>query len=102
MKSTIKPPLTKEKDYLANLLIDCVIFDYHNKELKVLCSKLVGMNDWSLPRGHVRKDEGIEEAAYRILEERTGVKGLFLKQFQVLGNKDRSLKKPTSIYTFAQ
>lgn len=93
MKSTIKHPLPVEKDYLANLSIDFVIFGYHNKELKVLGSKIEGMNDWSLPGGHIRKDEGIEEAAYRILMERTGVKGLFLKQFQVFGDKDRSLKK---------
>lgn len=80
-----------EKDYLANVSVDCVIFGYHNKELKVLCSKIKGMNHWSLPGGHVPKKEGIEEAAYRILEERTGLKGIFLKQFQAFGDKDRSL-----------
>ena len=93
MKLILKHILPLEKDYLANVAIDCVIFGYRNKELKVLCSKIKGMNDWALPGGHVRKDEGIDEAAYRILEERTGVKGLFLKQFQVFGEKDRSLKK---------
>jgi 8-oxo-dGTP diphosphatase len=89
------PPasLPLEKDYLANLSIDCVIFGYHNKELKVLCSKIIGMEVWALPGGHIRKDENLEEAAHRILEERTGVKGLFLKQFQTFGNKDRSFEK---------
>lgn len=80
-----------EKDYLANVSVDCVIFGYHNKELKVLCSKIAGMNTWSLPGGHVPKNESIEEAAYRILEARTGLKGIFLKQFQTFGNSGRSL-----------
>jgi ADP-ribose pyrophosphatase YjhB (NUDIX family) len=82
--------LPSEKDYLANVSIDCVIFGYHEKELKVLSSKIDGMTHWALPGGHVKKDEDIEEAAHRILEERTGVKGLFLKQFQTFGSKNRS------------
>lgn len=82
--------LPQEKDYLTNLSIDCVVFGYHNKELKVLCSRIIDVNTWALPGGHVRTDEHLEEAAHRILEERTGVQGLFLKQFQTFGNKDRS------------
>jgi ADP-ribose pyrophosphatase YjhB (NUDIX family) len=87
-----KSYLPNQKDYLSNVSVDCVIFGYHEKELKVLCSRIEGMNDWSLPGGHVRISEGIKEAAYRILEERTGVKGLFLKQFQTFGERDRSLQ----------
>src|SRR6476661_7421970 len=86
-------PLPLEKDYLANVSIDCVVFGYHNKELKVLASKISDVKVWALPGGHVRKDENLEDAAHRILEERTGVKGLFLKQFQTFGNKDRSFEK---------
>jgi ADP-ribose pyrophosphatase YjhB (NUDIX family) len=82
--------LPLEKDYLSNLSIDCVVFGYHNKELKVLLSKIIDVNAWALPGGHVRNSENLEEAANRILEERTSVKGLFLKQFQTFGNKDRS------------
>lgn len=86
-------PLPLEKDYLANVSIDCVVFGYHNKELKVLASKISDVKVWALPGGHVRKDENLEDAAHRILEERTGVNGLFLKQFQTFGNKDRSFEK---------
>lgn len=93
MSSTLQSLLPLEKDFLPNLSIDSVIFGYHSKELKVICSRIEGMNDWSLPGGHVRKDEAIEEAAYRILEERTGVKGLFLKQFHTFGDKERSLRQ---------
>lgn len=88
---TEKQNFPLEKDYLSNLSVDCVIFGYHNKELKVLCCKIEGMNTWSLPGGHVQKDEGLEEAAYRILAERTGVEEVFLKQFRAFGDRSRSL-----------
>ena len=82
-----------QNNFLPNLSIECVILGYHNKELKVLCSQLKGMDIWTLPGGLVGKDENLEDAVYRILEERTSIKGLFLKQFGVFGDKDRSLSK---------
>jgi 8-oxo-dGTP diphosphatase len=86
-----KQALPSQKDHLSNIAIDCVVFGYHEKELKVICSKIQGMEQWSLPGGHVRIDENIEDAAYRILELRTNVKGLFLQQFKTFGHKDRCL-----------
>lgn len=83
--------LSSEKYFLSNLMIDCVIFGYHNKEMKVLCNTIEGVNDWALPGGRIRRSENLEDAAYRILEERTSVRGLFLKQFQTYGHKDHSL-----------
>ena len=80
-------------NFLPNLSVECVIFGYHNKELKVLCSQLKNTNRWTLPGGLVGKDENLEDAVHRILEERTSIKGLFLKQFGVFGDKDRSLSK---------
>ncbi|MDF0709203.1 NUDIX hydrolase [Flagellimonas okinawensis] len=79
----------KEK-YIAQLSIDCVIFGYKNKELKVLISKLsYGEGLWSLPGGYILKTESIDEAASRILKERTGLNNIYLEQFRAFGGKDR-------------
>ncbi len=83
--------LLLEKNILPNVSIECVVFGYHNKELKVLCSRIEAMDVWSLPSGTIGKDEDLDDAVYRILEEQTGLQGLFLKQFNVAGDKNRSL-----------
>ena len=36
------------------------------------------------------KNENADDAAYRVLEERTGLKGVFLKQFKTYGNANRA------------
>jgi len=79
-----------EKSHLSHLSIDCVIFGYHEKQLKILCTRIGGMKGWLLPGGFIRKTEDIDDAASRILEERTGVKDLYLNQFRVFGKPDRS------------
>ncbi|MGB5929119.1 MAG: NUDIX domain-containing protein [Cyclobacteriaceae bacterium] len=84
----------KEKDfrenYLAGVTIDCVVFGYYNRELKVLLTSLLGKDKWMLPGGFVRKDLPLDEAAIAILEERTGVTDIFLQQFKAFGEVDRS------------
>src|SRR5438270_13830987 len=82
--------IPSEGDYLPGLAIDCIVFGYHNRELKVLCTRQEGLSRWYLPSGHIKKDEGINEAAHRILKERTGVNNLFLKQFKTYGDEKRS------------
>lgn len=80
-------------DFIAQLSIDCVIFGYRNKELKVLISKLrYGTNLWSLPGGYILKNEGIDQAAARILKDRTGLSYIYLEQFKVFGNQSRIIK----------
>ena len=78
------------EDYIAQLSIDCVIFGYKNKELKVLISKLsYADNLWSLPGGYILQTEGIDGAASRILKERTGLDNIYLEQFRAFGGQDR-------------
>lgn len=48
---------------------------------------------WALPGGFVFQHEGIDEAAYRILQERTGLRNVFLEQFKVFGSAQRSGKE---------
>jgi 8-oxo-dGTP diphosphatase len=74
---------------IPQLSIDCVIFGFHNQELKVLLSKLPATEFWALQGGYIRQNEDIDDAAKRILEEGTGLKGIFLEQFYVFGKANR-------------
>lgn len=76
--------------YLPHISIDCVVFGFHGTSLKVLLLKLKGLDTWGLPGGYVRKDENMNAAAHRILEARTGVSRVFLEQFKVFGEVNRS------------
>lgn len=79
--------------YIAQLSIDCVIFGFQNKDLKVLVSKFkYGKDLWGLPGGYILKTESIEKAAARILKERTSLDKIFLEQFRVFGNENRIIK----------
>lgn len=76
--------------YIANLSIDCVIFGYEEKELKVLIAKSkFGADIWNLPGGYIIKNEGIDKAASRILKERTNLENIYLEQFRVFGDENR-------------
>lgn len=77
-------------DCLPHISVDCVILGYHDKQMKILCTEIEGMPRLKLPGGFVKKNENADDAAYRVLEERTGLKGVFLKQFKTYGNANRS------------
>src|SRR5690349_11782349 len=76
--------------FLHHLSIDCVIFGYHEKQLKVLLLKWKVSGDWCLPGGFIKLNETLEEAATRILSERTGLDEMFLQQFYTFGHPNRS------------
>jgi ADP-ribose pyrophosphatase YjhB (NUDIX family) len=81
--------------YISHLSIDCVIFGYQDKELKVLIAKFkFGKGSWSLPGGYILKTEGIDKAANRILKERTGLENIYLEQFRVFGDENRIVNSP--------
>ncbi|WP_435354819.1 NUDIX hydrolase [Emticicia sp. SJ17W-69] len=80
--------------YIHQLSIDCVIFGYKEKELKVLIPKIRMSKDlWALPGGFIRQNESIDEAAQRILQERTNLKNIYLEQFRVFGQTERTNKE---------
>jgi len=80
-----------EQGYIQQLSIDCVIFGYQQKQLKVLVPKLHFKGDfWALPSGFVFQNEDTDEAARRILEDRTGINEIYLEQFQVMGKAGRN------------
>jgi ADP-ribose pyrophosphatase YjhB (NUDIX family) len=79
--------------FLPALSVDTVIFGFHNAKLKVLLSAIGDPPYYSLPGGFVRKDEDLDDAALRILQERTGFANIYLEQFYTSGKKDRSSEK---------
>jgi ADP-ribose pyrophosphatase YjhB (NUDIX family) len=83
--------LFDEKNLIQQLSIDSVIFGYKNKELKVLVPKMGFKKPlYSLPGGFVFQNESIDSAAKRILEERTSINDIYLEQFRVFGEVDRT------------
>lgn len=74
---------------VAGQSIDCVIFGYNEQGLNILVLRIKNLNIWSLPGGFIQQDEDMDRAAVRILEERTGLKIPFLKQFHTFGNVNR-------------
>jgi hypothetical protein len=72
--------------------VDCVIFSYDNKELKVLLIKsdleeFSGL--YSLLGDLVRPDEDLEDASYRVLLDRTGMDDVYLEQVHTFGSLGR-------------
>lgn len=82
-----------EHDFLSSLSVDCVIFGFHENQLKVLLLKHRYLDIWALPGGFIYKDEPTEAAAKRVLRERTGLNEIFLQQFYVFSEPDRSKKE---------
>ncbi|MBC5836818.1 NUDIX hydrolase [Flavobacterium muglaense] len=76
--------------YLPSISIDCVVFGFHDGELKVLVLRMKGKNLLGLPGGYVEKRENLNEAAIRILKSRTGAENIYLNQFSTFGDLDRS------------
>lgn len=79
--------------YVRNISVDCVIFGFNNNSLKVLLLKIKYAEEFALPGGFILKDEHLDSAAKRVLKERTGLQDIFLQQFYVFSEPNRSTKK---------
>jgi 8-oxo-dGTP diphosphatase len=79
-----------DRDFLAHISLDCVVFGFHAGQLKILLLKMKHEDRRALPGGFVMKEETLEEAAIRTLQERTGVENVFLQQFCVFSDPQRS------------
>ncbi len=79
--------------YLKHISVDCVIFGFHNNELKVLLLKASYAGKWALPGGFILKEEHMDQSAERILKMRTGLDKIYLHQFYVFSDPGRSTKK---------
>lgn len=72
--------------------VDCVIFGYDDRELKVLLiqsdlEEFSGLH--SLLGDLVKPDEDLDAASYRVLKQRTGLDDVFLQQVHTFGSVSR-------------
>lgn len=88
--------MTMERIYNPYVSVDCVVFGFDGKNLKVLLierhiqEKSHDYNDKKLPGSIIYMDEDLDEAASRILTELTGLKNIPLSQFKSFGHPQRS------------
>ncbi|WP_405412851.1 NrtR DNA-binding winged helix domain-containing protein [Maribacter sp. Asnod1-A12] len=76
--------------FIPNLSYDCVIFGFNGKTLKILILEYQNTGFFALPGGFIRKNQSLKEAVDKGVEERTGLKNVYLDQFQVFGAIDRA------------
>ena len=72
--------------------VDCIVFGFENNQLKLLIGRRQmdpGRGEWSLYGGFVRDDEGLDEAANRVLYSLTGLREIYMKQVGAFGAVDR-------------
>ncbi|AMR33661.1 hypothetical protein A0256_20620 [Mucilaginibacter sp. PAMC 26640] len=81
--------IAEEKEYLRNVVVDNVIFGYHDKELKVLLQRPFATGKWTITGGYIKKTETIDQAAARVALSRTGLKDLYLQQFKSFGDPEK-------------
>src|SRR6185437_9394522 len=79
-----------QRDFLAHISLDCVVFGFHAGQLKILLTKFKHEDKLALPGGFVLNRETLEEAAIRTLQERTGLGNIFLRQFRIFSDPHRS------------
>ena len=71
---------TTGTDFMHGLAIDAVIFGFHDHQLKVLLMRYNKTGVVALPGGFIHKNENLNDAANRIVSERTGLKDIYLEQ----------------------
>ncbi len=87
--STFKNYWENQLPLLPSVSIDCVILGFHDKNLKILLLKYKNTDIYSLPGGFINIEDDLEDATQRVLEDRTGLKSIFLEQFYTFGGKNR-------------
>lgn len=87
------------------IAVDCIIFGFDGEHLKLLLIKRgfqPEKGNWSVMGGFVQSNEGLEEAAGRILHQLTGLQGVYLEQLQTLGDPNRDpVERTVSVTYFA-
>ncbi len=78
---------------IPQLSINCVIFRFDGETLQVPVVRFLDEDVWNIPGGFIYQDEGIYEAAKRILLEQTRIDNLMLSQFGTFGSAERSVAK---------
>src|ERR1700743_1957610 len=80
--------------YMHGLAIDAVIFGFHDQQLKVLLMQYKKTGVFALPGGFIHEKENLNDAAQRVVSERTGLKNIYLEQFYTFGDYSRHDPSP--------
>ncbi|MFD2571889.1 NUDIX domain-containing protein [Spirosoma soli] len=96
MQDTANPAEIKPEGsgFLPGLAIDSVIFGFHESQLKILILEYRNTGLFALPGGFIKKNEDINDAARRVLTERTGLHDIYLEQFYTFGDIARYDPEP--------
>jgi 8-oxo-dGTP diphosphatase len=89
------------RSVIPHLSVDCAVFGFDGEALRVLLLRFQGVERWGLAGGHVGWDESLDDAAARVLRERTGLEHVFLEQFHAFGARDRGLGAMRSVLAAA-
>lgn len=104
-ESLESPPITLDTKVKINpnISVDCVVFGFAEDNLKVLLIERKGGSENSehpsdsdfmaLPGDLIYETEDLDVAARRVLFELTGLRDLYLEQFQAFGDPNRISKK---------
>ena len=76
--------------YVPHISVDTVIFGFNGDQLKVLLLKMKFNHQYFLPGGYMKKEENLESATIRVLRERTQLDKIFLQEFAVFSELNRS------------
>ena len=71
------------------ITVDVVILTIKNNALQVLLVKRTNepfKDRWAIPGGYIRLSENLDEAALRILKEKTAVDNIYLEQLYTFGD----------------
>lgn len=85
-------PSTPPEGTLPCITIDCAIFGFEDFKLKILLVKRdiePSRGTWALPGGWVGKNEHMDDAARRILQEASGMSDVYMEQLRAFGEADR-------------
>lgn len=86
------------RQIIPNVSVDCVVFGFDHGKLNVLLTERkledadsgnVLLTDYTVQGHHVLEGEDLDQAAKRVLEDKTGLKNIYLKQFYTFGGLDR-------------
>lgn len=85
--------------------LDCIVFGFDGESLKMLLIKRnfePQKGQWSLMGGFLQREEDLEDAANRILNDLTGLQDVYFEQIKTFGDVNRDpVERTISVCLFA-